>query len=60
MAQALKIAVNHCTRYTVGQLHKKRSELGRQGYVSGLLFLRKRNPKLRGTSRSLPSPITIN
>ncbi len=31
----------HCTRYTVGQLPDERSELGRQGYVSGFLFLRK-------------------
>ena len=37
----------HCTRYTVGQLPDERSELGRQGYVSGLLFLRKPNPKRR-------------
>ena len=50
----------HCTRYTVGQLPDERSELGRQGYVSGFLFLRKRLPKLRSISRSLPPPIHLN
>lgn len=55
----------HCTRYTVGQLPderselgRERSELGRQGYVSGFLFLRKRLPKLRSISRSLPPQFT--
>ena len=48
----------HCTRYTVGQLPDERSELGRQGYVSGFLFLRKRLPKLRSLSRSLPPQST--
>lgn len=52
------ISVNHCTRYTVGQLPDERSELGRQGYVSGFLFLRKLLPKLRVKKRSLPPKFT--
>ena len=48
----------HCTRYTVGQLPDERSELGRQGYVSGFLFLRKRLSKLRVEERSLPPQFT--
>ncbi|WP_289689410.1 hypothetical protein [Bacteroides acidifaciens] len=41
-----------------GQLPDERSELGRQGYVSGFLFLRKRLPKLRVKKRSLPPQFT--
>ncbi|MDE7419298.1 MAG: hypothetical protein K2N35_03725, partial [Muribaculaceae bacterium] len=41
----------------VGQFPDERSELGKQGYVSGLLFLRKRTPKLRSPRCSLLSPL---
>ncbi|MDE6008259.1 MAG: hypothetical protein K2G90_03525, partial [Muribaculaceae bacterium] len=54
VSSEIKMSGFHCTRYTVGQLPDERSELGRQGYVSGFLFLRKRLPKLRSISRSLP------
>ena len=50
----------HCTRYTVGQLPDERSELGRQGYVSGFLFLRKRLPKTAQHKLLFASPIHIN
>lgn len=50
----------HCTRYTVGQIPDERSELGRQGYVSGFLFLRKRLPKTAQHKPLFASPIHIN
>ena len=37
----------------VGQFPYERSELGKQGYVSGFPFLRKRTPKLRSRRCSL-------
>ncbi len=50
----------HCTRYTVGQLPDERSELGRQGYVSGFLFLRKILPETAQPKPLFASPIHLN
>ena len=44
---------------TVEQFPDERSELGKQGYVSGLLFLRKRTPRTSQPRPLFAFPITI-